>query len=121
MTAHDRCIACGHARCFHNDGTGNGVPVGKEYCDDRHSDPCLCTGFVETVAGQRAKLEARLSAARIELEALQAECEHAFAKFAECQETRTPGYINEYMPAEVVVRWWQVSCSDCGKSWKEGW
>jgi hypothetical protein len=43
----DECASCGHDRVFHREGTGNGVPIGKGYCDDRYSDPCNCTGFVE--------------------------------------------------------------------------
>jgi hypothetical protein len=43
----DECTACGHDRVFHREGTGNGVPVGKWYCDDRYSDPCDCAGFVD--------------------------------------------------------------------------
>jgi hypothetical protein len=31
---------------FHDIGTGNGVPRGVAYCDDRHADPCDCAGFV---------------------------------------------------------------------------
>lgn len=44
---HDLCAYCGHARVFHQIGTGHGVPVGVPYCDDRHSEPCNCAGFVE--------------------------------------------------------------------------
>jgi hypothetical protein len=40
------CARCGHARVFHQIGTGSGVQVGQAFCDDRHSDPCNCTGFV---------------------------------------------------------------------------
>ncbi len=45
------CSACGHARVFHQVGTGrigmgNGVPKGTEFCDDRHADPCGCRKFV---------------------------------------------------------------------------
>ena len=40
------CAACGHHGNFHSFGTGNGVPVGVAYCDDRHGDPCGCKGFV---------------------------------------------------------------------------
>lgn len=40
------CAACGHDRVFHQVGTGNGVPVGVHYCDDRHALPCNCKGFV---------------------------------------------------------------------------
>jgi predicted RNA-binding Zn-ribbon protein involved in translation (DUF1610 family) len=48
MDAHDTCARCGHARVFHDVGTGRVVPHGKAYCDDRHAPPCDCTGFVET-------------------------------------------------------------------------
>lgn len=41
------CAACGHAKVFHGIGRGDGVPVGRGYCDDRHADPCGCTGYVE--------------------------------------------------------------------------
>lgn len=49
----DLCATCGHDRVFHRIGTGvfhrigtgSGVPIGVEYCDDRHSDPCDCRGF----------------------------------------------------------------------------
>lgn len=46
----DICKACGHSRVFHQIGRGTGVPAGKAYCDDRHSLPCSCTGFVESWA-----------------------------------------------------------------------
>lgn len=43
----DGCAACGHARVFHQIGTGNGVPVGQPYCDDRHApQPCRCREFI---------------------------------------------------------------------------
>jgi len=48
--ADDTCEACGHARVFHQIGRGAGVSVGKAYCDDRHSAPCACAGFVERAA-----------------------------------------------------------------------
>lgn len=40
------CTFCGHIRACHQIGTGNGVPLGQEFCDDRHAPPCNCTGFV---------------------------------------------------------------------------
>lgn len=42
----DACKLCGHARVFHQVGTGNGVPVGVGYCDDRHGEKCTCKAFV---------------------------------------------------------------------------
>lgn len=42
----DACGTCGHARVFHQVGTGSGVPVGQAYCDDRHAPPCACRQFV---------------------------------------------------------------------------
>lgn len=48
--AEDNCEACGHDRVFHQIGTGHGVPIGQEFCDDRHDDPCDCAGFVEKQA-----------------------------------------------------------------------
>jgi hypothetical protein len=39
------CTTCGHSRVFHDIGTGNGVPIGQDYCDDRHADSCNCRGF----------------------------------------------------------------------------
>lgn len=51
-----RCSACGHARVFHQIGTGTGVPVGREYCDDRHSDPCSCQKFIPIKAINPLKL-----------------------------------------------------------------
>lgn len=41
----DRCAGCGHDRCFHQIGTGHGVPLGVEFCDDRHGPECNCIGF----------------------------------------------------------------------------
>jgi hypothetical protein len=45
-----RCHRCGHDSVFHSVGTGNGVPVGKPYCSDRHGTKaeygCSCQGFV---------------------------------------------------------------------------
>lgn len=41
----DLCAACGHDRCFHQIGTGHGVPLGVEFCDDRHGPECNCIGF----------------------------------------------------------------------------
>lgn len=49
--ANGSCTKCGHQRIFHEIGTGNGVPVGKAYCDDRHASPCSCTGFTSTPPG----------------------------------------------------------------------
>lgn len=43
----DVCLSCGHSRVFHRVGTGDGVPVGQAYCDDRHGPLCSCTGFLE--------------------------------------------------------------------------
>jgi hypothetical protein len=42
----EECATCGHHRVFHRIGTGNGVPIGKPFCDDRYSSECNCTGFV---------------------------------------------------------------------------
>ena len=47
--ANDPCAACGCDRVFHQIGTGNGVPVGQPYCDDRYAAPCDCRGFVKRV------------------------------------------------------------------------
>lgn len=41
-----KCLKCGHAKVFHQIGTGNGVPVGQAFCDDRHDKPCSCQGFI---------------------------------------------------------------------------
>jgi len=41
---------CGHPRAFHRIGTGNGVPVGEAYCDDRYDEPCDCRGFVDRMS-----------------------------------------------------------------------
>lgn len=49
LVSDDVCGACGHDRAFHQIGTGNGVPVGTKFCDDRHAPPCGCTGFVPLV------------------------------------------------------------------------
>lgn len=46
--ASDICAACGHDRVFHRVGTGNGVPVGKAFCDDRHAEKCGCVGFARS-------------------------------------------------------------------------
>lgn len=43
----NNCKTCGHDKVFHRIGGGNGVPVGQEYCDDRHGDKCSCRKFVE--------------------------------------------------------------------------
>lgn len=48
------CQSCGHARCFHQVGQGNGVPIGVEYCDDRHADPCSCKKFVPLSSAEAA-------------------------------------------------------------------
>ena len=45
----DICKACGHDKVFHQVGRGAGVPVGKEFCDDRHAPRCSCAGFVQSV------------------------------------------------------------------------
>lgn len=47
----DVCSSCGHERRFHRIGTGAGVPVGQEYCDDRHSAPCSCVKFEQRLGG----------------------------------------------------------------------
>lgn len=41
------CARCGHYKVFHDTASGSGcLPAGTTYCDDRHSDPCSCPGFV---------------------------------------------------------------------------
>jgi len=55
----DACSRCGHDRVFHRLGTGNGVAVGKAFCDDRHAPPCDCAGFVALPIGQAFALTGR--------------------------------------------------------------
>lgn len=44
----DTCAACGHSVVFHRTAEGTGtLAAGTRYCDDRHDDPCSCSGFVE--------------------------------------------------------------------------
>lgn len=50
MSKANLCAACGCDFVFHQIGTGNGVPVGQPFCDDRYADPCHCRGgFVQRV------------------------------------------------------------------------
>lgn len=63
----DTCRACGHDRIFHQVGTGDGVPLGQQFCDDRHGDPCDCRGFnFEDKDATIAQLTAERDSARRE-------------------------------------------------------
>jgi hypothetical protein len=57
VPTHEPCAACGHDRVFHQVGTGNGVPAGVPFCDDRHGPRCSCIAFVSV--DSRVDREAR--------------------------------------------------------------
>lgn len=73
------CAACGHARAFHGIGTGDGVPFGTHYCDDRHGPRCSCRGFVEVSCAPGLATE--LARARVALA-------EANARHKQCQAER---------------------------------